>query len=222
MPFKQEVIDPRQKSGETLDSALNRGSDVVKSLFDRIIVVVTGPFWVPLVFLLGIIVKLEDHGPMFYRRRVAGRAGEFDAFKLRSMRIDADEWLARRPALLEEYRRNFKLRDDPRISRVGRFLRRHSLDELPQLYNVLKGEMSLVGPRMVTAPELEKYGVFRRQLLSVKPGLTGYWQTSGRQDVPYEERVRMDLFYIQNRSFWFDLKILVKTIWKVLTGEGAY
>ena len=159
---------------------------------------------------------------MIYRRRVVGTGGDFDAFKLRTMRVDADRWLAENPRLLEEYQKSFKLKEDPRITRVGRFLRRYSLDELPQLLNVLKGQMTLVGPRMITPPELEKYGSYQDLLLSVKPGLTGYWQVSGRQEVSYEERVDMDVFYIQNWSLWFDFKILWKTLWKVLKREGAY
>jgi len=220
--LNREVTEPSSGFEQAGASGHGRWSDFVKSAFDKIVVVVTAPLWVPLVFILGTIVRLGDGGPMFFRRRVVGCSEDFDAFKLRSMRIDADAWLARDPALLKEYQRNFKLQDDPRVTKVGRALRKYSLDEIPQLWNVLRGEMSLVGPRMVTAPELEKYGPFRRQLLSVKPGLTGYWQVSGRQNVSYEERVKMDLFYIQNHSLWFDLKILLKTVWKVVTREGAF
>src|SRR5260370_25269540 len=119
---------------------------------------------------------LEDRLPIIYRRRVIGTTGQFDAFKFRSMRRDADSILASNPALKAEFERNFKLRNDPRVTRVGAFLRKVSLDELPQLFNVLRGEMSLVGPRMITAPELDRYGPHRQLLLTVKPGLTGYWQ----------------------------------------------
>jgi lipopolysaccharide/colanic/teichoic acid biosynthesis glycosyltransferase len=193
-----------------------------KGIMDLTLTLVAAPLWVPVLLLLGLMVKLHDKGPVFYHRRVVGPDGEFDAFKLRTMRVDADQWLENHPGLLEEFRASFKLKNDPRITRIGRRLRKFSLDELPQLFNVLKGQMSLVGPRMISQPELEKYGPYRALLLTVKPGLTGYWQVSGRQDTSYDERVKMDAFYIQNWSLWFDIKILVKTFWKVLKREGAY
>jgi lipopolysaccharide/colanic/teichoic acid biosynthesis glycosyltransferase len=195
---------------------------VLKRWFDLGSTLLTLPFWLPLIGLLGLIIKWRTGGPVFYRRRVVGREGEFDAFKLRTMRVDADLVLQNNPQLAAEFLKNFKLKNDPRLTRTGRLLRRWSLDELPQLFNVLRGQMSLVGPRMITRPELEKYGSFQSLLLTVKPGLTGYWQVSGRQDVSYEERVKMDVFYIQNWSLWFDFKILSRTLWKVLKREGAY
>jgi lipopolysaccharide/colanic/teichoic acid biosynthesis glycosyltransferase len=151
-----------------------------------------------------------------------GKNGEFDAFKFRSMRRDADEVLKRDPVLRAEFEQNFKLKEDPRLTKVGAILRKHSLDELPQLFNVLLGQMSLVGPRMITAPELEKYGSFKELLLSVRPGITGYWQVNGRQEVAYQERVAMDVHYIENWSLWLDLKILFLTPLKVIKREGAY
>ncbi len=126
----------------------------------------------PVFVIVGLLVMLEDRLPIIYRRRVIGITGQFDAFKFRSMRRDADSILASNPALKAEFERNFKLKNDPRVTRVGAFLRKLSLDELPQLFNVLRGEMSLVGPRMITAPELDKYGPHRQLLLTVKPGLT--------------------------------------------------
>ena len=195
---------------------------VLKQVMELTLVFVFLPVWGLNIILLGLIIKLSDGGPMFFRRRVMGPQGSFDAFKLRTMRVDADQWLEQHPGLMEEFRKNFKLKEDPRLTRLGRFLRMHSLDELPQLLNVLKGQMCLVGPRMVTPPELEKYGPYQKRLLTVKPGITGYWQVSGRQEVSYEERVKMDVYYIQNWSFWFDCKILCLTVWKVLKREGAY
>jgi lipopolysaccharide/colanic/teichoic acid biosynthesis glycosyltransferase len=176
----------------------------------------------PLILVLALLVKLGDGGPVFYRRRVVGRGGEFDAFKLRTMRTDADTILRHDPQLRAEYEQNFKLRDDPRVTRVGGVLRRYSLDELPQLFNVLMGTMSLVGPRMITAPELTKYGDRKEILMRVKPGLTGYWQVNGRQETSYAERIHMDTYYVENWSFWLDVKILLLTPLKVLKGEGAY
>jgi lipopolysaccharide/colanic/teichoic acid biosynthesis glycosyltransferase len=204
--------------------ALVRASygQVFKRWFDLGFALLTLPLWLPLIGLLGLIIKSGTGSPVFHRRRVVGGKGEFDAFKLRTMHVDADRMLQEHAPLMEEYTKNFKLKQDPRITPVGRFLRLWSLDELPQLFNVLRGQMSLVGPRMITRPELEKYGPYQRLLLSVKPGLTGHWQVSGRQDVSYEERVNMDVFYVQNWSLWFDFKILLKTAWKVLKREGAY
>jgi lipopolysaccharide/colanic/teichoic acid biosynthesis glycosyltransferase len=176
----------------------------------------------PVFVAVGAMVALEDGWPIIYRRRVVGRNGEFDAFKFRSMRKDADAILAADSILSAEFEENYKLKDDPRLTRIGPFLRRSSLDELPQLFNVLKGDMSLVGPRMKTLPEVKKYGSNKDLLLSVKPGITGYWQVHGRQTVDYDERIQMDMYYIQNWSLAMDLKILLRTPLKVLKREGAF
>jgi lipopolysaccharide/colanic/teichoic acid biosynthesis glycosyltransferase len=176
----------------------------------------------PLFLVLALVILLDDGWPVIYRRQVVGKKGSFDAFKFRTMRRDADAILNANPSLRAEFERNFKLKVDPRVTRSGAILRKSSLDELPQLVNILCGEMSFVGPRMITAPELEKYGAFKSLLLSVKPGLTGYWQISGRQEVDYAERVRMDVHYIQNWSIWLDTKIILKTPLTVLRREGAY
>ena len=176
----------------------------------------------PVLLIASAFVKLADGGPVLYRRRVIGEKGEFDAYKLRTMRVDADRILQSNPELRAEYERSFKLRSDPRITKVGAVLRKFSLDELPQLFNVLTGQMSLVGPRMITAPELEKYGERKDILRSVKPGLTGYWQVNGRQHTSYDERVKLDTYYIEQWTLLLDLKILFATPIKVLRGEGAY
>jgi lipopolysaccharide/colanic/teichoic acid biosynthesis glycosyltransferase len=176
----------------------------------------------PLFVLLGLLIVLDDGWPILYRRRVIGQKGEFDAFKFRSMRRDADVVLANDPVLKLEFEQNFKLKNDPRLTRLGRYLRTLSLDELPQLLNVLKGQMSLVGPRMITAPELSKYGEYKDLLLRVKPGITGYWQINGRQDVSYEQRVQMDISYVENWSLLKDLRILLLTPVKVFKRVGAY
>jgi lipopolysaccharide/colanic/teichoic acid biosynthesis glycosyltransferase len=176
----------------------------------------------PLLFFIALLILWDDGLPVIYRRRVIGPQGLFDAFKFRTMRRDAEVALQQDRALLAEFTRNFKLRNDPRVLPSGAFLRKHSLDELPQLANVLLGQMSLVGPRMITAAELEKYGSQQQLLLSVRPGLTGYWQVNGRQCVAYQDRVRMDIFYIENWSLWLDFKILLKTPLSVLRKTGAY
>lgn len=178
--------------------------------------------FLPLLAVLGLLIKCHEGGPVLFRRRVMGPRGEFDAFKLRSMCVDADEVLRRDPTLRQEFEVNFKLQDDPRVTAVGAILRKASLDELPQLWNVLKGEMSLVGPRMITPAELEKYGEAEWIFRCVKPGLTGYWQVQGRQQVSYDRRIEMDLFYVQHWSFLLDLKILMKTPMRVFRGAGAY
>jgi len=181
----------------------------------------------PLLLFLAMLIKLQDGGPVIHRRRVVGPSGggtrrQFDAFKLRSMRVDADEILQKDPALRREFEVNFKLKHDPRITRLGAFLRKTSLDEIPQLWNVLCGQMSLVGPRMITPAELIKFGDAAWIFSVVKPGLTGYWQIQGRQEVSYEQRVEMDLYYVQHWSLLLDLKILAMTPLRVLRGSGAY
>jgi lipopolysaccharide/colanic/teichoic acid biosynthesis glycosyltransferase len=175
----------------------------------------------PLVLILALRIKIHDGGPAFFRRRVIGPKGEFDAFKLRTMRVDADEVLRRDALLRRRFEVNYKLKDDPRITSVGAKLRRSGLDELPQLWNVLKGEMSLVGPRMITPMELKKYGDASWIFYQMKPGLTGYWQTGGDQQAGYARRIEMDLLYVENWSLWFDLKILIKTPARVLRGSGV-
>lgn len=176
----------------------------------------------PLFIFAAVLVFIDDGAPLIHRRRVLGPTGDFDAFKFRTMRRNADLLLAANPRLLAEYQRNFKLANDPRITRVGALLRKLSIDELPQLFNVLIGQMSLVGPRMITSPELDKYGPYKSLLLSSKPGLTGYWQVFGRQSVSYEERVQMDIYYLQNWSLGMDFILLLRTPLKVLNMEGAY
>jgi lipopolysaccharide/colanic/teichoic acid biosynthesis glycosyltransferase len=175
----------------------------------------------PLFVLLALLIKLQDGGPILHRRRVIGIRGSFDAFKFRSMRTDADAVLQTDSMMQQNFQRNFKLKDDPRITPIGAKLRKYSLDELPQLVNVLRGQMSLVGPRMITSAELPKYGKYQQLLVSVKPGLTGYWQVNGRQNVGYSRRVKMDMYYIQNWSLRLDLRIVLKTPLVVLKGNGA-
>jgi len=178
----------------------------------------------PLILVLALLIKLQDGGPAFYRRRVVGLRGEFDAFKLRTMRVDADDVLGRNPSLRTQFEINFKLKDDPRVTRLGAYLRRTSLDELPQLWNVLRGQMSLVGPRMISPAELSKYADAAWIFRSVWPGLTGYWQVAGPRGsgrAHYQRRVAMDLFYAKNWSLGLDFKILLKTPPRIVRGvEG--
>jgi len=181
--------------------------------------VISLPLWLP----IALAIKFEDGGPVFYRFRVLGLGGRpFDAYKFRTMVEDADRHLREDPGLWQAFQREYKLEGDPRITRVGRWLRRLSLDELPQCLNVLRGEMSLVGPRPFAPYEAERYGPWLERRLSVKPGLTGLWQVSGRHELSYEERVRLDLEYIDRWSLWLDLRILFRTVPAVLSQRGAF
>jgi exopolysaccharide biosynthesis polyprenyl glycosylphosphotransferase len=177
----------------------------------------------PLMLLCALLVRLDSPGPIFHRRRVVGQEGKrFGALKFRTMVTDADRVLEANPELHAIWKRDGKLPDDPRITRVGRALRRTSLDELPQLLNVLRGEMSLVGPRMITLEELAQFGNWRHNLLTVKPGITGLWQVRGRSTLSYAERVTLDMHYIRNYTIWQDIRLLVQTIPAIVRGHGAY
>jgi lipopolysaccharide/colanic/teichoic acid biosynthesis glycosyltransferase/glycosyltransferase involved in cell wall biosynthesis len=177
----------------------------------------------PLILLCGLLTRLTSPGPMIYRRKVLGLGGcTFDAYKIRTMRDGADRYLEQNHQLRKEYERNFKLTSDPRVTPVGRVLRKLSMDELPQLINVIKGEMSLVGPRMISPAEIEKYGSNGSKLVSVRPGLTGWWQVQKRQTGSYDKRVALDQYYLDHRSLMLDLKIILLTIPAVLSMRGAH
>jgi exopolysaccharide production protein ExoY len=168
----------------------------------------------------------ENKGTPFFRQKRYGKNGKmFNIYKFRTMVLNAEEKIKENDELYNLYVRNsYKLEQeiDPRITKFGRFLRKTSLDELPQLLNVIRGDMSLVGPRPIVEDELKEYGSSKDEFLSVKPGLTGYWQVSGRSEVNYPERVDLELFYVKNQSFQFDLKILIQTIYSVIKRKGAY
>ena len=177
----------------------------------------------PLLVVAAILVKLETHGPVLYRSRRVGRGGRpFSFFKLRSMVNDADLHRHRLSHLNETDGPVFKIARDPRVTRVGRFLRTTSIDEIPQLLNVLRGDMSLVGPRPPIAEEVAQYEPWQNRRLEVRPGLTCLWQISGRSRIGFQEWMRLDLEYIRQQSFWLDAKILIRTIPAVLSREGAY
>lgn len=202
---------------------LNEVETVLKTLIDKLAALALLVLLSPLFLVIAIAIKLNSPGPVFHRRHVLGRGGqEFDAFKFRTMYVNGAEILAQHPELASELQANEKLKQDPRITSVGHFLRRFSLDEFPQLFNILVGQMSLVGPRMITPAEAAKYGKWKWNLLTVKPGLTGLWQVKGRSDVSYDERVRFDMYYIRNYSIWLDIQILFQTIPAVVSGKGAY
>jgi exopolysaccharide biosynthesis polyprenyl glycosylphosphotransferase len=196
---------------------------LLKTIFDYSIAFVAGIFLLPLFLVIALVIMFDSPGPVIYLRQVMGVNGrKFFAYKFRTMRVDGDKILESQPALLEEYKKNFKLKIDPRITKAGRFLRKTSLDELPQIFNVLRNEMSLVGPRMICPDELEKYDRWKINLLTIKPGITGLWQVRGRSDVSYDERVRLDMFYIRNWTLWLDLQIILQTIPTIIFKKGAY
>lgn len=194
-----------------------------KYLVDYLIAIPLTILLLPVFAVLAYIIHRDSPGPVFHRRRVMGVNGrQFDAFKFRTMRVDADEVLESMPELKRELETTGKLKDDPRVTRAGKILRKTSLDELPQIFNVLRNEMSIVGPRMISPPEMVNYKQHGMNLLTVKPGITGLWQVSGRSDVTYEERVRLDMYYIRNWTIWLDVQLLVRTIPAVLSRRGAY
>jgi len=173
--------------------------------------------------VVALLIKLEDGGPVFYRSEFVDCDRTVRYYlKFRTMVRNADEILANDPELRTEFSANHKLKDDPRILRVGRFLRKSSVDEFPQFFSLLTGDLTLVGPRTISRSETARYGELLPKLLSVKPGITGYWQVNGRQNTTYDERVRMDMYYVDHRSLRLDLMIIAKTFVTVLRGEGAY
>jgi exopolysaccharide biosynthesis polyprenyl glycosylphosphotransferase len=197
--------------------------NIVKFVLDYVFAAVSLILLSPFLVFISILVKISSPGPVIHKRLVMGLNGkQFHALKFRTMVAHGDEVLDQHPELKEELARNHKLKNDPRITRVGTFLRKYSLDELPQLINVLKRDMSMVGPRMISPPEVSMYKQFDMNLLTVLPGITGLWQVSGRSDMSYEERVRLDMYYVRNWSIWLDLQLLFQTVPAVIRGHGAY
>jgi undecaprenyl-phosphate galactose phosphotransferase len=203
-------------------------SRIAKRLFDILLSAALLVTLSPLFVILAVIIKRGSAGPVTYSQIRVGRHGApFACIKFRTMVEDAETVLARwaleNPELWAEYLKTYKLRDDPRITRIGKWLRKTSLDELPQLWNVLRGDMSLVGPRPVLARELEEhYGPATQLYIRTRPGMTGLWQVSGRSDTSYQRRVFLDEWYILNWSFWYDIVILIQTVWIVVAGKGAF
>jgi lipopolysaccharide/colanic/teichoic acid biosynthesis glycosyltransferase len=207
----------------------SKRSRVIKRSGDIIFSLAVLSLGSPVFLALALLVKLTSRGPVFYVQQRVGRDyRSFGCIKFRTMRRDADRILSRilseSPDLQEEFRNDFKLKNDPRITRLGKFLRRSSLDELPQFVNVLRGEMSVVGPRPIVRQELPRYGNRMEEVLAVRPGLTGLWQVSGRNNLSYEERVALDLRYASQRTFGLDLAIIVRTLRVIFDprDRGAY
>lgn len=209
------------------NNLLLRGPQTTKRLVDIFSSIVGGLLLLPLGMLISLAIRIDSPGPATYAQSRVGRRGKrFRIWKFRTMGERSDallfKYLQTHPAEREEWKRNHKLKDDPRITRVGRILRRTSLDELPQLWNVLRGDMSLVGPRPIVDAEIPKYGKDFLLYSQVTPGLTGMWQVSGRNQTTYEDRVQLDSYYVRNWSTWLDIYVLSRTFLIVLTGEGAY
>jgi lipopolysaccharide/colanic/teichoic acid biosynthesis glycosyltransferase len=213
-PAGRSLVPPLRTSGDRYAP--------VKRIIDVVGAACLIPFCAPVLLIGAAAVWLDAGAPVIHRRRVLGRRGDpFDAYKLRTMVRDADHILAEDEELRSRYAAANKLATDPRVTRSGRWLRRFSLDEVPQLVNVLKGEMSLVGPRMLTANELADWGDEADAVMSVRPGITGLWQVSGRQSVGKSERIRLDGEYVRGMSLGLDLAILARTVPAVLSGRGA-
>lgn len=200
----------------------NRLGLITKRILDIVGSIMLLVIFSPLLLVVMIAIKLDSPGPVIYRRRVFGHQGKtFLVYKFRSMVVNAHEILQQDEKLREQYENSLKIDADPRVTSVGRILRKTSLDEFPQFVNVLRGDMSLVGPRQLGDIELARYGDAQDVVLSVKPGLTGLWQVSGRHTVSFERRVELDLYYVKHRNLWLDLIILLKTPLAVITGKGA-
>ena len=189
--------------------------DITLALFGIVVLM-------PVLLIIALCIKLDDGGSILHFREIIGEKGRrFHALKFRTMIPDADLYLAERPELLRQFQKNMKLMHDPRVNRMGKFLRKTSMDELPQLFNVLIGQMSLVGPRIIHPSEVPRFGQYAQKRLSVKPGITGLWQISGRQHICYDERVQLDMQYIDTRSFILDLVILIKTLKVIVVQTGV-
>jgi undecaprenyl-phosphate galactose phosphotransferase len=228
-PFREAVLTPVEPPAERLTAhpqPQRSRYSATKRLLDVVGSVIIGLTFSPLIVIIAIRMSLED-GPIIFRHSRVGQGGKsFDCLKFRTMAPNAEqilqELLARDPDANAEWLRNHKLRNDPRVTRIGRFLRRTSLDELPQLWNVLRGEMSLVGPRPIVREEMLRYGRHLPTYLAAKPGVTGLWQVTGRNDTDYRRRVVMDAYYVRKCGLLLDLHILLKTIRVVLRARGAY
>lgn len=206
---------------------LDPGRRTLKRGLDLLALTVLFPLFLPVLLVLAVAIKLDSRGPVFVRLRRVGYNGRlFNQLKFRTMVVDSDrvlrEALASDVAKAAEWEKTQKLKEDPRLTRVGKWLRRSSIDELPQILNVLAGQMSLVGPRPITTAETARYAELVSLYTKVVPGLTGLWQVSGRNELDYDQRVQLDAYYVRNWSVWLDLYIAIKTVWVVLTGKGAY
>lgn len=193
-----------------------------KRIMDLVVCGLALPFLLPVIGILAAMVYIDDPGPVFFKQNRTGKGGRrFKMYKLRTMATNAEELKAKYAHLNELTWPDFKITDDPRVTRVGRFLRKTSLDEIPQVINILKGEMSIVGPRP-TSFAASTYKLWQTERLEVLPGLTGLWQIGGRSDLDFDDRLKLDIQYIENQSLWLDIQILVRTVTVIFTQKGAY
>lgn len=202
-------------------------NEILKRTMDVFLSIVLGMVSLPILVLTAVLIKLDSHGPVFYRQERVGKNGRTIAiYKFRSMLENAEEilaeYLVRHPDIKREWVETQKLKEDPRITRVGRWIRKFSIDELPQLFNILKGDMSVVGPRPIMLDQRDLYGEGLEVYTSVRPGLTGFWQVSGRNHKSFGQRAAYDVYYVRNWSGWLDTYILLRTFWVVLSRDGAY
>ena len=212
---------------EVRQNLFNDLDQFIKRVIDLCLVLMALPFLAIICVILAVLIRIDSPGPIFFAQKRVGKDGrEFTIWKFRTMVVNAEqvfkEYLQKHPSLQTEWKDNQKIKNDPRITVIGKLLRRLSLDELPQFINIFKGEMSVVGPRPIVQEEIPYYGNNYRLYTRVKPGLTGLWQVSGRNNLTYEERVTLDEYYVRNWSVWMDIYILATTIKAVLTGKGAY
>lgn len=214
--FDTAKVTSKYVANKPVYDFVKRFADIICS---AIAIILLSPFFI----IISIAIKATSKGPaIFVHKRVGKNGKEIGIYKFRSMVMNAEELIEKfTPEQKEEFKKNFKLKNDPRITKIGKFLRKTSLDELPQLFNILKGDLSIVGPRPIMEVETKIYGEYKDMLLSVKPGLTGFWAANGRSDTSYKRRRAMEIYYVKNRSFLLDIKIIFKTVISVFKGEGA-
>ena len=214
--FDTAKVTSKYVANKPVYDFVKRFADIICS---AIAIILLSPFFI----IISIAIKATSKGPViFVHKRVGKNGKKIGIYKFRSMVMNAEELIEKfTPEQKEEFKKNFKLKNDPRITKIGKFLRKTSLDELPQLFNILKGDLSIVGPRPIMEVETKIYGEYKDMLLSVKPGLTGFWAANGRSDTSYKRRRAMEIYYVKKRSLLFDIKIIFKTVISVFKGDGA-
>ena len=214
--FDTAKVTSKYVANKPVYDFVKRFADIICS---AIAIILLSPFFI----IISIAIKATSKGPViFVHNRVGKNGKKIGIYKFRSMVMNAEELIEKfTPEQKEEFIKNFKLKNDPRITKIGKFLRKTSLDELPQLFNILKGDLSIVGPRPIMEVETKIYGEYKDMLLSIKPGLTGFWAANGRSDTSYKRRRAMEIYYVKKRSLLFDIKIIFKTVISVFKGDGA-
>ena len=214
--FDTAKVTSKYVANKPVYDFVKRFADIICSAIG---IILLSPFFI----IISIAIKATSKGPViFVHNRVGKNGKKIGIYKFRSMVMNAEELIEKfTPEQKEEFKKNFKLKNDPRITKIGKFLRKTSLDELPQLFNILKGDLSIVGPRPIMEVETKIYGEYKDMLLSIKPGLTGFWAANGRSDTSYKRRRAMEIYYVKKRSLLFDIKIIFKTVISVFKGDGA-